>query len=49
MGYTHLNTPKKATFRATFYRRRKNESYADIFRQFGISRTTGYKILREPP
>ena len=49
MGRGPLETPVKSAIREAIFRRRSNESKNDIFRQFGISKKTGYRILREPP
>ncbi|KAK0751509.1 hypothetical protein B0T18DRAFT_402661 [Schizothecium vesticola] len=49
MGRGHLDTPEKAQIREALFHRRQDEPKTDIFREFNTSRTTGYRILREPP
>ncbi|KAK1829812.1 hypothetical protein QBC39DRAFT_332047 [Podospora conica] len=44
----HLDTPEKARIKTALTLLDHDEFKSDIFREFNISRTTGYRILREP-
>lgn len=48
MEQGHLDTPKKARIRYTLLHLHEDEYKTDIFREFNISRSTGYRILKEP-
>lgn len=48
MGQGHLDTPKKARIRYTLLHLHEDEYKTDIFREFNISRSTGYRIPKEP-